>query len=653
MMALFVLGIGVLVAGGVASALAGASPRGAAGLGTGSAAVGSCFGLAAALAVLVSGAPVAWNVPWAVPGGAFHVEIDPLSAFFLLPVFTLGPLAAVFGGEYLRGHGDGGSGTSWLFYNGLVASMAMVVVARNAVLFLSAWEVMAITSFFLVTLGDRETSVRGAGWTYLVATHLATAFLFAMFALLARDSGSLDFDRFRDAGAGPGTAGVVFVLAVVGFGTKAGLIPFHVWLPEAHPAAPSHVSAVMSGVMVNMGIYGIILTRTWAGRPAMWWGWLLLAVGAASALLGALLALSQTDVKRALAYSTVENMGIVALALGLGVLAECLDRTGPALLAYGGALVHLLNHAVFKALLFLGAGSMIRASGTGEMSRLGGLLRRMPRTGVAVLVGASAAAGVPALNGFVGEFLILLAAIGTLGSVSALTVIACLALVGALAAFGFVRVFGIAFLGEPRSDGAERAREMPAAMTVPLGALAVGCAVLGLSFPGVYGAASRAVAGALGLAGGGAGALPDLLPLQIACGVFAGLTAATALARRGWIARRPMATAPTWGCGFARPTPRMQYTASSFGQPMVSLFGPILGIKVSTRSPQGPFPREASFTVSSPDPLRDALYAPLFGAGTRTLARLRGFQQGRVQVYVLYIALTLVALLVWSVGWPR
>src|SRR5260370_23854303 len=343
---------------------------------------------------------------WDVPYGSRFLDLDPLSGFFLIPVFVLCALAAIYGADYLEAYrGKKSLAPPWFFFNLLVASMVVVILARNGVLFLMAWEMMALSSFFLVTFESEKESTRQAGWIYLVASHIGTAFLLALFILLGRANGSLDFDRFSVSSG----AGLLFVLALVGFGTKAGFIPLHVWLPEAHPTAPSHVSAVMSAVMIKTGIYGIVRVMMILGAPQAWWGWVLCGIGLSSGVIGVLLALAQHDLKRLLAYHSVENIGIIALGLGVGTLGV---RTGlPAVAAVGfaGALLHVLNHTLFKGLLFLAAGNVAHSTHTREIDHLGGLLRRMPRTGVIFLIGASAISGLPPLIGFSIEFLIYLA----------------------------------------------------------------------------------------------------------------------------------------------------------------------------------------------------------------------------------------------------
>jgi formate hydrogenlyase subunit 3/multisubunit Na+/H+ antiporter MnhD subunit len=319
------------------------------------------------------------------------VELDALSAVFAVPILVIAALAAVYGQEYLSPYAARKElAVTWFWYNLLTGSMLLVAVARNAVLFLLAWEAMSLASFFLVMFEHQRASVRHAGWVYLVATHIGTAFLLVMFAVLGRQAGTLDFAAFAPGPATPMAPGLLFLLAVVGFGTKAGFMPLHVWLPEAHPAAPSHVSAVMSGVMIKTGIYGLLRVLTFLGPPAPWWGWVLVATGAVSGVFGVLFALAQHDLKRLLAYHSVENIGIIAMGLGVGMLGLSYRQPAVAFLGLAGGLLHVCNHAVFKSLLFLSAGSALQATGTREIDQLGGLLRRLPVTGAVFLVGSAA-----------------------------------------------------------------------------------------------------------------------------------------------------------------------------------------------------------------------------------------------------------------------
>ena len=649
--------LGVQLLCGLCSIALRTSGRWATVAGVGGIVAGSVLGLVPTVSVLLGAAPLTLHLPWSVPFGAFTLGLDALSALFLLPVFGLSAVAAVFGGAYLRGHeGRQSAGASWFFFALLVVSMALVLVARNAVLFLVAWEIMAVASFFLVTADDAEPDVRDAGWTYLVATHLGTACLLAMFVLLGRGADPLDFAAFGKAS----TPGWIFLLALVGFGTKAGLMPFHVWLPEAHPAAPSHVSAVMSGVMIKTGIYGLLRVAMLLRPLPAWCGTLLVGVGGATAVLGILSALAQQDVKRLLAYSSVENVGIIALALGLGLVGLHAGAADVAVLGFAAALFHVLNHATMKGLLFLGAGTVVQQTGTRRLEVLGGLLRRLPRTGAAYLVGSAAIAGLPPLNGFASEFVLYLAAyraIAALGGAHALpavAAIAALALAGGLAAACFAKVFGIAFLGTPRQDAARGAREPELAMQATVCGLAAGCIVLGALAPVVVRALEPAIAELTALSGdtvrGQVGAaVAALRMVSAAAFVLLGLAGAIAVWRRRLLAARLVGESPTWDCGYALPSARMQYTASSFGQPLLAVFGPVLPTRSEGVPPTGFFPGAASFSSATLDLGRERLYAPVFRTIGRSLARFRWLQHGQVQLYVLYVALTLVGLLLWNV----
>jgi formate hydrogenlyase subunit 3/multisubunit Na+/H+ antiporter MnhD subunit len=655
-MTVLLVAVAVLVCSGLAALLASGSPRAATALGAGGAVVACVIGLIAAVPFLFGTPAESLRLAWNVPYGTFFVEVDALSAFFLLPIFGLSALAAVYGTEYLQAwRGRKSPGATWFFYNFLVASMVLVVLARNGVLFLVAWETMALTSYFLVTLDHEQDSVREAGWTYLVASHLGTAFLLAMFVLLGRSSGSLDFDRYSSA-----NASALFLLALVGFGTKAGFMPLHVWLPEAHPAAPSHVSALMSGVMIKMGIYGLLRTLTFLGPPPAWWGWVLIGVGLTSGVLGVLFALAQHDLKRLLAYHSVENIGIIALGLGVGLVGVSNGSPVLAVLGFGGGLLHVLNHALFKGLLFLGAGSVLHGAGTREIDHLGGLAKRMPWTAATFLVGAVAISGLPPLNGFVSEFLIYLGAFNGVTqragvAVPLLAAIAGLALIGGLAAACFTKAFGVVFLGEPRSEHAARAHEAGAAMRWPMALLAVGCALIGFCAPFVV----RSLASVLPLVSGlapetvGEKLADAVAPLRFVIAgsvAFQVLVAGLAWARRRLLRGRTMAETVTWDCGYAQPSARMQYTASSFAQPLTTLFAPLLRTRCKLTAPEGYFPRAASLSTETPDAARVALYEPAFSGVGWVLARMRWLQQGRIQLYVLYIALTLLVLLVWKLG---
>jgi hydrogenase-4 component B len=622
---------------------------------------GGVVGAIPALRVLLGGPAETLRWAWAIPFGEFAVELDALSAWFILPILLLSALAAVYGVEYLAAwRREKALGPAWFFFNLLVASMVITVLARNAVLFLIAWEVMALASFFLVTFEDERESVREAGWTYLVATHLGTAFLLAFFILLGRDTGSLDFEQWAGSGAvAPATAGLLFALAVIGFGTKAGFMPLHVWLPEAHPAAPSHVSALMSGVMIKTGIYGLFRALTFLGPPPLWWGWVLIGIGLSSGILGVLFALAQHDLKRLLAYHSVENIGIIALGMGVGLIGASANSPALVLLGLSGSLLHVVNHALFKGLLFLGAGSVLHGAGTREIDHLGGLLKRMPWTGTTFLIGAAAISGLPPLNGFVSELFIFAGAYAGVTSAGAnvalpgLAVIAGLALIGGLATACFTKAFGIVFLGEPRSDHAAHAHETGWAMRWPLLLLAAACFGVALLAPVLPKVLAPVLVELTGMPVDAVGtalapATRVLVLVVTATLVLAGLVVLLSLFRRWLLADRSVVPGVTWDCGYAQPTARMQYTASSFAQPLTRLFRVLLWTRTRVETPAGILPKAASLATDTPDLCHGNLYQPAFVKLNSGLARFRWIQHGNVQLYVLYIALTLVALLLWK-----
>ena len=652
-MVLFLTALALLIAGGCSAPVLRRAPWWATAVGAGSAITACTMGLLAAARVLL-GAPSAWlHVAWSVPYGTFSVAIDPLSAFFLVPAFALSALAAVYGAEYV----ERADATSWFFFNLLVASIALVIVARNAVLFLVGWEAMALASFFLVTWEDEDADVRDAGWTYMVASHLGTAWLLALFVLLGHGAGALDFDGFTPAAG----AGLLFVMAVVGFGTKAGLMPLHVWLPEAHPAAPSHVSALMSGVMITTGFYGLLRTLTFLGPLPAWAGWLLVAVGSTSALVGVALALVQHDLKRLLAYSTVENAGIIALGIGLALVGLRAGSPSITVLGLAGALFHVLNHAFAKGLLFLAAGAVARSARSRRIDALGGLLRRMPGTGLAFVVAAVAVCGLPPLNGFASEAVVYLGALrattspATASAVAGFMTIAVLALVGGVAAACFAKAFGVTFLGLPRSDRAGDATEPGPCMGTPIRVLAVACVALAAAAPLLVVRLSPIIVQVAALPADAvrtelAGASRMLAPVGACAVAVLALTLVATAVRARLLARRSVIAGPTWDCGYAASSVRLQYTGSSFAQPLADLFTPLTGTRRRLAPPVGFFPEAASFASETPDPCRERVYRPVFAGLERTVAPLRWLQHGRVQLYVLYIAFTLLVLLVWKLG---
>ncbi len=657
-MELLLAAIIVLPASGFAALLLGRLPKASAAAGAAGPLAACCLAAAPVFRAL-SAAPAEFlRIEWSMPFGSATMELDALGAFFLAPVLGLSALSAVYGAGYMNAHGGGRlPGWHWLCFNVLVAAMAAVCLARNALFFLAAWEIMALASFFLVASESGSKEAREASWTYMAAAHAGAAFLIPMFLLLSQGTGSLDFADFS-VEPGSATASLCFALALIGFGSKAGIMPLHVWLPEAHPAAPSHVSALMSGVMIKTGIYGLVRVLTMLGPPPTWWGFALIALGAASGVMGVLLALAQHDLKRLLAYHSIENIGIIVMGLGLWILGVSTGHPAMAALGFAGALLHVVNHAVFKGLLFMGAGSVLTGAGTRDVEKLGGLLKRMPATGAAFLVGAAAICGLPPLNGFVSEFLVFLGSLdgaangGPLPAVLAAAVILSLALIAGLASACFAKAFGIVFLGEPRTPEAAASRESGALMTAPMAILSILCFAIGIGGFAAVQAAEPVVLSVCGPGSGGVieAASRSLAGAATAFGVLIALAVLLAVLRKVLLFRRESGQAGTWDCGYAAPSAKMQYTASSFAQPLADFFGHFLGQRKHFVPPNGYFPKESSLETETPDRCLDGFYVPAFRAGRAVLSKFLVLQQGRIQIYVLYLVLTLLVLLIWKLG---
>ena len=622
---------------------------------------GSGLGLAGAICAFGAAAPPALDYYWFLPWGSFSVSIDPLSAFFLCPVFVVPALGSIYGLGYFSRREEGPKAAKLaVFYGLLAAAMGLVVVARDAVLFLVAWEVMALAAWFAASIDDDRPEVRKSGWIYLIATHVGTLCLFAMFALFRATTGSF---ALVPLAAGGKAATALFVLALVGFGFKAGFMPLHVWLPGAHANAPSHVSAVMSGVMLKMGIYGIV--RMTGLLPAIepWMGSTLLVVGLVSGIAGIAFATGQKDLKRVLAYSSIENIGIIGMGLGLALLGRATGRPVWVVLGFGGALLHVWNHGLFKSLLFFDAGSIMHATGTRDIEALGGLGKRMPFTAAAFVLGAVAISGLPPLNGFAGEWLLYLGFFDTLvpggprGIEAAAAAAGGLAMIGAIAVACFVRLLGAVFQGEPRdAERVARAHDPGLAMKLPMVLLAAACLVIGF-FPGLAAPALEAATAAWLPPGSLVPHIAELAPQAWIGWLGLALAAAVALLALAMRLHPRAARTPrrgTWDCGYAAPTSRMEYTATSFGQSVVKLFSFVLW--PSRREPriEGPFPSESRFSARVPDPVLDRALRPLFKSSRRWSSMVRVMQQGQTQLYILYILIIAIVLLAaGGTGVPR
>jgi formate hydrogenlyase subunit 3/multisubunit Na+/H+ antiporter MnhD subunit len=643
------LALALWAGGGLSAALLGGR-RAAGPVGLAGACLGALAAVVAGLPALSSAPAAVWRSAWNVPYGALALHLDGLAAAFLLPVAIVGALCAIYGAGYLaRSAHPRGAGWSFALFDLLLASMALVVTASNLVLFLAGWEAMTLASFGLVVTEHQVPLVRRAGFRYLVAAHLATAALVVLFVLLAIGGGSWEISAPGPAGAAaPGA--LLLALLLIGFGTKAGLAPFHVWLPDAHSAAPAHVSALMSGVMVTMGLYGIARFVPLLGDASVLPAYALIGLGALSACGGVAMALMQRDVKRVLAWSTVENSGLVTLAMGVGLLGRVTGQPLVSALGWTAALFHVWNHALMKALLFQGVGAFAQALGDRDLERWGGLLRRWRLTGTLVIAGAVAIAALPGTNGFASEWLMLRALLeGGLtlhrsARVAMLLGVGAIALTAPLAVACFARLVGIGLLGTPRAQGRDPGRPPGLAMTLPMVALAALCLAAGWFPAGPAGLLAPAVAHLTSAPGTGeaAAALRPLGLLSLAVGALV----AALLAMR-WVAmrRRPVRHAPTWGCGYARPSATIQYTGASLSEPIARVLAPALRTRIAREGPLGPWPAEAAWRSDTPDWALDTVGLPAFAALSRLLARLRGIQEPRVTTYVRYVALALLVLL--------
>ena len=603
------------------------------------------------------------RVAWLVPLGGLELTLDPLGGFFL----ALIGFAAVPASIYAMGSSPGERRDRFA-YLVFVLSMCLVPLAANTMTFAITWELMSLASYFLV-LHDRESKPSiYAGWVYAVMTHAGLACLLAGMLLLGAWTGSPRFEDWRAAApALSGTArNAVFVLLGLGFAGKAGVIPLHVWLPLAHPAAPSHVSALMSGVMIKLGVYGLLrVSLDWLGAGPAWWGVAILVAGAASSLIGVLYALVDHDLKRLLAFHSIENIGIILLGVGSAVLYHGAGLPAAALLGLAAALYHTVNHAAFKALLFLGAGAVVHATGTRNMEELGGLIKRMPWTAACFLVGSAAIAALPPLNGFVSEWLTFvalfqnthLAAVGL--NIVFILGIASLALTGGLAMACFVKAFGITFLALPRSDAAARANEAPVTMRLAMLTLAASCVALGLGPTLVIPVLGAVAASVLGQAP--PATVGDWLTLRVSGGYASLSTLAIAIALGAALlvpfvalplvraARRTRAY-ETWGCGRIIQTSRMEYTATAFANPFKRVFDffyrPTKHLDIEFHPESRFFVERIEYENPARSIFHDWLYRPaldLLRVGARAAGAL---QSGSANLYLAYILAALLLMLV-------
>lgn len=621
------------------------------------------------LATLLSGAtPITLALPIGLPWLGAHFRLDALSAFFLIVVNLGGVATSLFALGY--GQHEKSPERVLPFYPAFLAAMNLVLLTDDAFSFLFAWEFMSLSSWALVMAHHREAANTRAGYLYLVMACFGTLALLLAFGLLAGFDGSYDFATIRASTTTPGVAALALGLVLVGAGSKAGLVPLHVWLPLAHPAAPSHISALMSGVMTKVAVYGFIrIVFDLLGAPVWWWGGLVLALGGITAVLGVLYALMQHDLKRLLAYHTVENIGIIFIGLGLALAFQSNYMYANAALALTAALFHILNHSLFKSLLFLGTGAVLTATGERDMERLGGLIHPMPWTALAFLIGAAAISALPPLNGFVSEWLTFQAILASpelpqwplkflVPAVGAL-----LALSAALAATCFVKAFGITFLGRPRSSAAAEARETDRYSLTALFGLAALCLFAGI-LPGLV---VDALSPAVGLLNGSARLVAQsnqpwltLVPVTDAKSGYNGLLVLLFMAFSGIVsallihrfASAAVRRGPAWDCGFPEASPATQYTAGSFAQPIRRVFGSVVfQARERVSMPPPGDARPARLEVELHDPVWERGYVPIIAAVVALSTRFNAFQYLSIRRYLSLVFGALVLLLLGMVLW--
>lgn len=639
-------------------------------LGNSFAILGALSGLASSFCIIILNSPFSLNMDSFLPLLSLSFHGDMLAGFFIGIISLIALVASLYAFGYVRHfYGTYSIGRLGFFYNMFLAGMMLVVVAHNAIFFLVAWEIMSVASYFLVIYEHKEKENMRAGTLYFIMTHLGTAFLTIAFLLLYGVIGSFDFSYIKEhlGTISPVMKNVIFLLALVGFGTKAGIIPLHIWLPSAHPAAPSHVSALMSGVMIKLGIYMMIRVFLDILMPLpLWWGLAVIVIGAISCLLGVLYALTEHDLKKLLAYHSIENIGIILLGLGSAMVFVSLHMPYLANLALVASLFHTVNHAIFKSLLFFAAGSVINQTHTRNIEEYGGLIKRMPQTALFFLVGALAISALPPFNGFFSEWMTFQTLFAGIRSLSISTqwvfifAAGSLAFTGGLAAACFVKAFGIAFLARPRSEEATHAKES----TMFLGGSMCVLAVLALGFGVFAGPISRLLSDvASSFTGPGSAFSSSTASVTVGDGfaslsmplLFGALILAliVVFGAVGVIAgKRKVVTSRTWDCGTDL-TPRMEISATGFSRSLITIFKGVLQPTQQTNIEYKDasiryFPQASTVKLEIKDVYRMYLYNPLHALFLGISGYMKRIQGGNINMYVAYMFLMLLALLIFA-----
>ncbi|MCW5211853.1 hydrogenase [Desulfobulbus sp. TB] len=613
--------------------------------------LGSFIGLCFALTHLSGDGPVVTATFTWLHIFALSFTADSVSLFFLIPVFLIPPLALVYSLHYFTDSKKNlRVAVNYFFTAVLIASMPLVVTASNMISFALSWEIMSIASFFLVLFDYQNEDKRKAGYLYLIFVQGGAMFLFAAFALIYRHTGSFDF--FAVSSMPDSGKLLVFILALIGFGSKAGLFPLHIWMPSTYSAAPSHLPGIMSGVMAKMGIYGILRIYLLLDAPTPVFGNVVLICGILTGIFGVVYALVRQNIKELLAYSSMENIGIILIGLGIGMLGAGEGNQAMAFFGFAGALLHVFNHSVFKSLLFMGAGAIEQQTGTNSIEDLGGLLKKMPVTGKTFLIGSTAISGLPPFAGFISEFLIYYGAFQgvdthRLSFILAIFAIISLAVIGGLATAVFTKVMGLAFLGAARTKKVEQAEEVRPSMQWVMILLAGACLFIGLvpapfirtAFAGIRDIAFVSSYNAQSF-------LTVVQQISQTAMLFVLLVLVLVMLRQFLYLNKRIRWAKTWGCGFSKPTVRMQYTGASYADDMVNFFNWLTPVTRLYSGITQIFPRRATWHMQSEDTAlmnyERALVRPLYSL----VYKLRWIQHGNIQLYISYIIAAIIILLV-------
>ncbi|MBR2429904.1 hydrogenase [bacterium] len=584
-------------------------------------------------------------------------SVDFLSLFFILIISIMSFMAVVYSNGYLKHYIEKNKNlaTHCSFMMVLIASMYAVTIVTNALFFLIVWEFMSIASFFLVLFNAEEKIVRKAGIKYLVYMHLSVIFLMAMFAVLINASNSFYFDDFKQILVNNASlANTVFILGFIGFGIKAGFVPFHNWLPDAHPAAPSHISGMMSGVMIKTGIYGILRVLYLIGTPSKLISYLVLAIAVLTVLYGVLYAITQHDIKRLLAYSSIENIGIIGIGIGVGMLGLAYNNHPVAILGFSGGIFHILNHSIFKELMFFAAGNIYLKTHTRNIESLGGLIKKMPYTGIFFILGSLAISGLPPFNGFIGEFLIYAGMlIGIPSSEINLFIvlvisISALALAGTMAIVCFSKASGITLLGLPRTEKAEKViNDVEYIMITPIAILAIATLLIGL-FPQYF--INVILAPVILLVGKlqDTTLLPSIIGLtQVISQTFLiFLVLVLIILSLRFLKNKKSRNHETWGCGYDRVNPHMQYTPSSYDNLFVSTLKPLFKRISHIKKPKDLFPKDAYFELEIEDIEEAYIVEPIIKLDEKILTKFERIQNGNMQQYILFGLIFLIVAIV-------